>query len=249
MFRTRTPPYGMALVTGASSGIGEALAAMLIERGVRVICAARDPGRLNAAVARLGERAHALPLDVADPGSIAGLLERLPEELRAIDILVNNAGHDAGGRKLFHEGEVEDWAAIIETNVTGLIRVTHAVVPGMLERGRGHVVNLGSVAGLRVFRNGSVYHASKYAVRALTDALRLDYADTDIRVSEILPGLTRTGFARARFHGDEAKGAAYYERFPATMAPEDVARAAIFALEQPPHVTIAQVVVVPTREA
>ena len=242
-------PGAVALVTGASSGIGEALAAMLVERGVRVICAARDPERLGAAVARLGERAHALPLDVADPGAAAGLLERLPEELRAIDILVNNAGHDIGGRRLFHEGDVEEWAAIIETNVTGLIRVTHAIVPGMLQRGRGHIVNLGSVAGLRVFRNGSVYHASKYAVRALTDALRLDYADTDIRVTEVLPGLTRTGFARARFHGDEARGAAYYERFPAAMAPEDVARAAIFALEQQAHVTIAQVVVVPTREA
>jgi 3-hydroxy acid dehydrogenase/malonic semialdehyde reductase len=242
-------PGAVALVTGASSGIGEALAAMLVERGVRVICTARDSRRLADAVARLGERAHALPLDIADPGATARLLERLHEELRAIDVLVNNAGHDAGGRKLFHEGKVEDWAAIVETNVVGLIRVTHAVVPGMLERGRGHVVNLGSVAGLRVFRNGSVYHASKYAVRALTEALRLDYADTDIRVSEILPGLTRTGFAKARFHGDEVKGAAYYERFPAAMAPEDIARAAIFALEQPPHITVAQVVVVPTREA
>jgi 3-hydroxy acid dehydrogenase/malonic semialdehyde reductase len=242
-------PGAVALVTGASSGIGGALAAMLVERGVRAICAARDPERLSAAVARLGERAHALQLDVADPASTAGLLERLPEELRAIDILVNNAGHDAGGRKLFHEGAVEDWAAIVETNVIGLIRVTHAVLPGMLERGRGHVVNLGSVAGLRVFRNGSVYHASKYAVRALTEALRADYSNTEIRVTEILPGLTRTNFAKARFHGDEAKGAAYYERFPATMAPEDIARAAIFALEQPPQVTIAQIVVVPTREA
>jgi 3-hydroxy acid dehydrogenase / malonic semialdehyde reductase len=242
-------PGAVALVTGASSGIGEALAVMLVERGVRVICAAREPKRLSAAVARLGQHAHALQLDIADPASAAGLLERLPEELREIDILVNNAGHDAGGRKLFHEGAVEDWAAIIETNVTGLIRVTHAVLPGVLERERGHVVNLGSVAGLRVLRNGSVYHASKYAVRALTEALRADYANTEIRVTEILPGLTLTGFAKARFHGDEAKGAAYYERFPAAMAPEDIARAAIFALEQPPHVTIAQLVMVPTREA
>lgn len=239
----------VALVTGASSGIGEALAGMLLERGVRVICAARDPARLDAAVARLGEGAHALQLDLTDAASVDGLLGRLPEDLRAIDILVNNAGHDVGGRKLFHEGDVEDWAAIIQTNVVGLIRATHAILPGMLERGRGHVVNLGSVAGLRVSRNGSIYHASKHAVRALTEALRLDYADTDLRVTEILPGLTRTGFAKARFHGDEAKGESYYEGFPAAMAPEDVARAAIFALEQPPEVTIAQMVVVSTREA
>jgi 3-hydroxy acid dehydrogenase/malonic semialdehyde reductase len=124
-------PGAVALVTGASTGIGEALAVMLVERGVRVICAAREPKRLSAVVARLGQHAHALQLDIADPASAAGLLERLPEELREIDILVNNAGHDAGGRKLFHEGAVEDWAGIIETNVTGLIRVTHAVLPGM----------------------------------------------------------------------------------------------------------------------
>ena len=144
---------------------------------------------------------------------------------------------------------MEDWASIIETNVIGMIRVSHAIARGMIERGRGHIVNVGSVAGQRVYRHGSVYNASKYAVRALSEGLRMDYADTDLRVTEILPGLTRTGFAATRFGGDQSRGSAYYDGSPAAMASDDVARTILFALEQLAHVTIAQLVVVPTREA
>jgi NADP-dependent 3-hydroxy acid dehydrogenase YdfG len=200
-------------------------------------------------VERLGERASALQLDVTDPASTAGLLERLPAPLRAIDILVNNAGHDVGGRRRFDLGEVEEWADIIETNVTGMIRVSHAIARGMVARGRGHIVNLGSTAGLKVYRSGSIYNASKFAVRAFTEGLRMDYADTDLRITEILPGVTRTGLAAARFHGDRRRGEDYYARFPGTIAAADVARAVIYALEQPQGVTVAQLVVVPTREA
>jgi 3-hydroxy acid dehydrogenase / malonic semialdehyde reductase len=239
----------IALVTGGSSGIGLAVARMLVERGLQVICTARRRERLEATVAELGPRAHALALDVTDPKATAGLLERLPAELQAIDILVNNAGHDLGGRRRFDEGDVEDWATIIETNVTGIIRMTHAVIPGMLARNRGHIVNLGSIAGQKVMRHGNIYNASKFAVRALTEGLRMDYADTDLRITEILPGITRTGFAAARHRDDEARAQAFYEGFPATMTAEDVARTVLFALDQPPHVTIAQLVVVPTREA
>jgi 3-hydroxy acid dehydrogenase / malonic semialdehyde reductase len=239
----------IALITGASSGIGLAVARMLIERGLKVICAARRRERLEPVVAELGARAHALPLDVTDAQATAGLIERLPRELREIDILINNAGHDLGGRRRFDEGDVDDWAAIIDANVTGVIRVTHAVIPGMLARGRGHIVNLGSIAGQRVMRHGNIYNASKFAVRALTEGLRMDYADTDLRITEILPGITRTGFAAARHRDDEARASAFYEGFPSTMTPDDVARTVLFALDQPPHVTIAQLVVVPTREA
>lgn len=242
-------PGAVALVTGASSGIGAAAARMLAERGARVICAARTRARLEPIVEPLGERAFALELDVADAASVTTLFERLPAELHPIDILINSAGHDVGGRRRFDQGDVDAWTGIIETNVNGMIRVCHAVAQGMVARGRGHIVNLGSVAGQRVYRGGSIYNASKFAVRALTEALRKDYADTDIRVSEILPGIARTGFAAARFHGDEAEGKAYYEQFPGVMAAEDVARTIMIALEQPPHVTIAQLVVVPTREA
>lgn len=242
-------PGAVALITGASSGIGASTAARLADKGAMVICVGRNRQRLADVALRLGDRGHALELEITDPNATAGLLERLPEELRAIDVLINNAGHDIGGRQRFDLGDVNDWASIVETNVIGMIRVSHAIAKGMVARGRGHIVNVGSVAGQRVYRHGSIYNASKYAVRALTEGLRLDYADTDIRVTEILPGLTRTGFATARFHGDQTQGRGYYDQAPAAMAPDDVARAILFALEQPAHVTIAQLVVVPTREA
>jgi NADP-dependent 3-hydroxy acid dehydrogenase YdfG len=241
-------PGAIALVTGASSGIGAATAGLLAARGARVICVGRNRARLAEIVERLGDRGHALELDITDAAATADLLQRLPEALRPIDILINNAGHDLGGRRRFDQGDVEEWASIIDANVTGMIRVTHAVVPGMLARGRGQIVNLGSTAGLQVYRHGSIYNASKFGVHALTEGLRKDYADTDLRVTEILPGLTRTGFAAARLHGDEAKGAAYYDQFPAAIAPEDVARTILFALDQPPHVTITQLVVMPTKQ-
>ena len=241
-------PGAVALVTGASAGIGAATAAALAGQGVRVICAARNRTRLAAAVEQLGPGAHALPLDVTDAGSVAGLIERLPADLREIDILVANAGHDVGGRQRFDLGDVDDWARTIETNVTGLVRTCHAVIPGMLARGRGHVVTLGSIAGLRTFKHGSVYAATKYAVRAFTETLRADYGDTDLRITEILPGLTRTDFAATRHRGDTARAAAFYDSFPGTLDPEDIADAIVYALSRPAHVTVAQMLVMPTRE-
>lgn len=242
-------PGAVALVTGASSGIGRALVPMLAERRLRVVGVGRNRERLEDALAPLGDQGLALPLDLADGDAIAALPGRLPADWREIDILVNNAGHDVGGRRRLDEGEADAWAAIIETNVSGLIRMTRAMVPGMLARGRGHIVNIGSTAGLRATRNYSVYCASKFAVRGFTDALRLDYGDTDLRITEILPGLARTGFAAARTGGDEAAAKDFYDSAPGCMEPEDVARAILFALEQPPHVTIAQLVVTPTRTA
>jgi len=237
----------IALVAGASSGIGAAIARALAARGARVICASRDLGKLEALAGELGAGAHALALDVADAASAASVLERLPAELRALEVLVNCAGHDPGGRRRLDQGEVADWASTIETNVTGTIRLCHAVIPGMLARGRGHVVNIGSIAGIRTYPKGSIYSASKFAVHALSDVLRQDYADSDLRITEILPGLVRTGFAAARHHGDTAKAAAFYDSFPATLAPDDVARCVVFALEQPAEVSITQLVVEPTR--
>lgn len=241
-------PGAIALVTGASAGIGAATARALAARGARVICASRNKARLDALAAELGAGAHALELDVADAASTESLIARLPEDLRAIDILIANAGHDPGGRRRFDEGAVADWASIIETTVTGMIRTCHAIVPGMLARGRGHVVTLGSTAGLRTYAGGTIYNASKFAVRGFTEALRLDYADSDLRVTEILPGLTRTEFAARRHRGDAAKGTAFYDSFPETLEPGDIARAIVYALEQPARVTVAQMVVVPTHE-
>ena len=242
-------PGAVALVTGASAGIGAATARALAARGARAVCASRNGARLDDLVAELGAGAHASELDVADPASTESLIERLPEDLRAIDILVANAGHDLGGRRRFDLGAVADWASIIETNVTGMIRTCHAVVPGMLARRRGHVVTLGSIAGLSVYSGGTIYNASKFAVRGFTEALRKDYGDSDLRVTEILPGLTRTEFAGRRHGGDVAKGTAYYDSFPETLEPGDIARAIVYALEQPARVTVAQMVVVPTHES
>ena len=241
-------PGAVALVTGASAGIGLATVETLAARGARVICAARDRARLDELAARL-EGAYALELDVTDAEACGNILERLPEDLREIDILVANAGQDVGGRQRFDEGDVEDWARTVETNVTGMIRTCHAVIPGMLTRNRGHVVTLGSIAGLRTYTHGSIYSATKYAVRAFTEGLRADYAATDLRITEILPGMTRTEFAARRFDGDEARGREYYESFPATLDPADIAHAILYALDQPPNVTVAQMVVVPTRES
>ncbi len=241
-------PGAVALVAGASAGIDAAIAEALAAKGARVICASRNRERLDALVARLGADCHALGLDVTDAASPASLIARLPEDLREIDILVACAGHDRGGRRRFDLGEVEEWADIIDTNVTGMIRVCHAVIPGMVAKGRGHVVTLGSVAGLRTYPGGSIYAASKFAVRAFTEALRKDYNDSDLRITEILPGLTRTEFATTRHHGDAAAGEAFYDAAPQTLAAEDIARCVVFALEVPGQVTIAQIVVVPTRD-
>ncbi len=241
-------PGAVALVTGASTGIGAATARALAARGVAVVCASRNKARLDELVAELGAGAQAIELDVTDPASSESLIVRLPEALRAIDILIANAGHDPGGRRRFDEGALADWASIIETNVTGMIRTCYAVVPGMLARGRGHVVTLGSVAGLGTYKGATIYNASKFAVHGLTEALRKDYGDSDLRVTEILPGLTRTEFAASRHRGDAAKGEAFYDSFPETLEPDDIARAILYALDQPARVTIAQMVVVPTHE-
>lgn len=239
----------IALITGAGSGIGEATAKRLADAGARVICAGRDRGKLDAVVAQLGGRGLALVLDVTDPAATRNLVADLPPKWREIDILINNAGHDVGGRQRFDQGDADEYAAVIETNVTGMIRVTHAVIQGMIARDRGHVVNLGSLAGLRVARHGGIYNTSKFAVRAFTEALRIDFAETELRITEILPGLTRTGFAAARLRGDQEGGRAYYDGFPQTMVPDDIARSIMFALEQPPHVDIAQLLVIPTHNA
>ena len=235
----------IALVTGASAGIGEQTARLLIDAGCRVVCAARRMARLEQLVQRLGERAIALQLDVNSNTSVDSLYERLPQAWHDMDILVNNAGHDVGGRRLFHEGGSDQWIEIVNTNVSGMLRVTRKVIDGMLARDFGHIVNIGSIAGILPYATGSVYAATKHAVHGFSQALRLDYADTGIRVSEIMPGMVRTEFAATRLGGDTAKGAAFYDSHGVCLRPEDVARSVLFALQQPPQVVISQLVVMP----
>jgi len=196
---------------------------------------------------RHGSRAHVLQLDVTDYTAVDALTESLPAEFRALDLLVNNAGHDVGGRTPFHKGRTEDWTAIIETNVSGLMRVTHAVLPGMIARGRGDIVNIGSINALRVIPEMVAYGASKAAVHAFSDGLRGDLANTPIRVIEILPGLVETDIVVRRFRGDQARAKAYYESFGMALKPEDIAAGVLYALSQPPHVTVAQLTILPTN--
>ena len=237
----------VALVTGAGSGIGAAVAGALVEAGCRVVCSGRRSARVEEVAGRLGERACALTLDVTDPDSVASLHDRLAPSWREIDILVNNAGHDIGGRRRFDAGTPSQWTEIIETNVSGLIRVTRTVIPGMLARDRGFVVNIGSVAGIRPYATGTAYAASKHAVHGFSESLRLDYVDSGIRVAEICPGLVRTEFAATRWH-DEDKARDFYDEFGTCLSPLDVARAVLFVLSQPPHVVISQLVVVPNAQ-
>ena len=233
-----------ALVTGASAGIGLASARMLSAAGVRVIGCARRLEVLRAEMSDLPGPTLALQLDVADAGSVAGLMTQLPTDWQSIDILINNAGSDVGGRRDFHEGGVTEWVNTIQINVCGLMQVTAAVLPGMLERQSGHIVNLGSVAGLSGVRGCGAYVASKHAVHGLSDTLRQEYAGQGIRVSEILPGMVKTDFAKTRF-SDAEKGDAFYENYGLCLEAEDIARSVLFALEQPPHVVVSQIVIVP----
>ncbi len=232
------------LVTGASGGIGEAICRLLVARGHRVVASARSLEKLENLASELGDALRPLALDVTDPDAVLNLPAALPRGFDKIDILVNNAGHDTGGRRRFDEGSAEQWCDIVETNVQGMIRVTHALIDGMLQRGNGHIVNLGSIAGLKPYASGAAYVTSKYAVHGFSDTLRLDYAGKGIRVTEIMPGLVRSGFASQRL-GDSGQAQEFYDSFDACLQPEDVAETVAFALAQPRHVEIAQLVILP----
>jgi 3-hydroxy acid dehydrogenase/malonic semialdehyde reductase len=235
----------VALVTGASSGIGAAIAESLVGKGCRVIAAARRVDRLSLLAARLGASCHPLALDQTDAGSVATLLDRLPAEWRAIDILVNNAGHGIGGKMRFDQGEADDWVGMIDANVSGMIRVSRAIIPGMLARGGGQIVNVGSVVGVTPLPTDTAYVTSKFAVNGFSKALRLDYLGK-IRVMEVLPGLVRTEFDEVRRRGDTATAEAYYASFPERLLPEDIAGCVAFALGQPSRVNIAELLVLPS---
>ncbi len=234
----------VALVTGAGGGIGAALCRQLVQRGYRVVALGRDSARLQELADEFGAALSPLVLDITDAAAVADLPARLPADFAPVEVLINNAGHDVGGRRRFDEGSADAWCDIVETNVQGLIRVTRALIEPMLAVKRGHIVNIGSIAGLKPYATGSAYVTSKFAVHGLSETLRLDYAGRGIRVSEIMPGLVRSGFAERRL-GDAAAAAEFYDSFPARLQPEDVAATVLYALEQPRHVEIAQLVVLP----
>ena len=233
----------IVFITGASSGIGAATALAFASQGVRLLLAARRAGKLaqvaSLALERGAATVHSIDLDVRDHRAVQNAIDTPPPEWAQIDVLVNNAGLSRGLDKLYM-GKIEDWDEMIDTNVKGLLYVTRAVVPGMVVRGRGHVVNLGSTAGEFTYPGGAVYCASKAAERAINDGLRQDLLGTPVRVTSVDPGMVETDFSLVRFRGDAERAAKVYKGVT-PLTPEDVADAILWAVSRPAHVNIARV--------
>ena len=241
------------LITGASSGIGAACARLFAHSGARLILLARREGRLMDLVDELVEsgiepsKLHIVTVDVSDRHELELALATLPKDWKEIDILINNAGLSRGLNKL-HEGQISDWEEMIDTNVKGLLYVTRAIVPGMVARGSGHIINLGSIAGHQTYPMGNVYCATKAAVRSLSEGLKIDLLGTPIRVTSVDPGLVDTEFSTVRFHGDTTRAAKVYEGL-IPLTPADIAETILFCLTRPPHVNISEILLVPTAQA
>ena len=238
-------------VTGASSGIGRATALAFAREGARLIVAARRADRLEALqpeLTRLGApEVRRIVVDVRDEPSVRRAVETLPDDWKRLEVLVNNAGLSRGLGPL-HEGRLDDWNEMIDTNLKGLLHVDRAFLPHMIAAGRGTVVHIGSVAGHQAYPGGNVYCATKHAVRGLTQALRLDLLGSGVRVSSIDPGMVETEFSRVRFHGDDERARSVYRGLRPLTA-EDVAEVVVFAATRPPHVDMAEVLLLPTDQA
>ena len=237
-----------ALITGASSGIGRATALALAHAGFRLVITGRREERLRELLAELpGTPAHALTFDVRDRAATLAAVESLPAEFRQIDVLINNAGN-AHGLAPIQDGDPQDWDLMLDSNVRGLLNVTHAVLPVMRTRRSGFIVNIGSIAGHEAYANGNVYCASKAAVASLSKGMRLDLISLGIRVAEVNPGAVETEFSQVRFKGDEARAAKVYQGFE-PLKPEDVAELIQFIVTRPPHVTISEVTILAGAQA
>ena len=241
----------IALITGATSGIGAACSRKFAGAGYDLILTARRSGQLAAAADELktqyGADVLTLCFDVQDREAVKQALDSLPAEWRAIDVLVNNAGLALGLEPEF-AGDFTDWETMIDTNVKGLLYMTRLIVPGMVEQGRGHIINIGSVAGDAAYAGGAVYCATKAAVKILSDGLRIDLAHTPLRVTNLKPGLVETNFSKVRFHGDSERAAHVYEGIKA-LTGDDVADVALYAAQAPAHVQIAEVLILATHQA
>ena len=238
----------IAFVTGATSGIGRATALELARQGYRIIATGRRADRLEELKQELKDvPVYTLAFDVRDKEAVQQAVESLPAAWRQVEVLVNNAGN-AHGMAPIQSGSVEDWEAMIDINVKGLLYVSHAVLPLMLPHKKGHIVNIGSIAGKEVYPNGNVYSASKFAVDALTQGMRIDLVQEGIRVSEVNPGLVETEFSEVRFKGDKERAASVYKGLEALQA-QDIAELIAFIVTRPAHVNIAEVLVLPTAQA
>lgn len=242
----------VVLITGATSGIGRATARAFAKEGNKVIITGRRAERLEALKAELeeefGAKVCVVSFDVRDEQACNNLLSLLPEEFAEIDILVNNAGL-ASGLEHINEGASDDWNAMIDTNVKGLLYITRVVSNQMIARGKGgHIVNLGSTAGTQVYENGNVYCATKHAVHAISHGMRIDLLRHRIRVTEIRPGMVETEFSVVRFHGDKQRADGVYKGLKPLVG-EDIAAAIVWATSQPEHVNIGEIVLTPTAQA
>lgn len=239
----------IALITGATSGIGEATARLLAAHSFHLILCGRRQERLVALAAELSAftKIHTLCFDVREHAAVANAIQSLPEDWKKIDILINNAGN-AHGLDPIQSGSVDDWDAMIDINVKGLLYVSKEVMPVMVERNTGHIINIGSIAGKEVYANGNVYCASKFAVESLTRGMRIDLNPFGIKVTGIHPGMVETEFSLVRFKGDEAKAATVYKGLEPLKA-SDIADVILYCLQAPAHVVLADITIFPTAQA
>ena len=238
------------LITGASAGIGAACARRFAAEGAELVLWARRIDRLDRLADGIenthGRHAHTAAVDVRDRDTVLRAVDALVEAGAIPDVLINNAGLASGFSKL-QEGSFEDWDRMIDTNLKGLLNVTRAVLPHMINQGRGHIVNIGSTAGHMVYPKGNVYNATKYAVKALTEGINLDVAGTPIRVSSVDPGFVETEFSVVRFAGDEDRARQVYEGFQ-PLAADDIADAIHYVISAPPHVNVQRMIITPTAQ-
>ena len=239
------------LITGASSGIGTSCARFFAQAGARLILAARRKEKLQALADELQTSYQAqtwlLCVDVQDRQAVMTAIAGLPDAWKAIDVLINNAGLSRGLEKQY-ESSVQDWEEMIDTNIKGLLYVSRAVVPGMVAQGHGHVVNIGSIAARQTYTGGSVYCATKAAVKSLSEGLKIDLLGTPVRVTNIEPGLVETEFSNVRFRGDDTKAKSVYTGMT-PLTPDDIADTILFAVTRPAHVNISEIFVMPTDQS
>ena len=241
----------IVFITGATSGIGFSSATLFAKNGAKLIIAARRKDKLSALAKDLKDKYKteilSIELDVRNRKAVDAAIKKLPQKWKNIDVLVNNAGLSRGLDKL-HEGNIQDWEEMLDTNVKGLLYVSRAVIPLMVKRNKGHIINIGSIAGHEVYPKGNVYCASKHAVDAITKGMRMDLVDTNVRVTTIDPGLAETEFSIVRFHGDKQKAKAVYSGIDA-LTPDDVADAIVYAATRPENVVVADMILLPNKQA
>lgn len=240
----------IVLITGATSGIGLGCARKFADNGDKLILTGRNEQKLSEVQKELSDKGAeviTLVFDVRQREQAKQAISQLPEEWQAIDVLVNNAGL-ALGLEPEYQGNLDEWETMIDTNIKGLLTMTRLIVPGMVERNSGHIINIGSVAGDAAYAGGNVYCATKAAVKALTDGLRIDVADTAVRVTNLKPGLVETNFSNIRFHGDTERAASLYKGIE-PLTGDDIADVAVYAANAPAHVQIAEVLILATHQA